>query len=205
VNSLVNELKAHQLVLIFLCAAIGTLVSFMFFTTVQALCFGLITGVFTYSFLLSREERESNIKFTDFEQAMPREEVVEQSWPNPGHSVAEPSQPVIPVGQKPVSEAQVAHNGQGEVVSVPVVQPHANVYKRSLARCWKCSDEMYVYTWDGHHPWQLQPPPQPAPDSLQLKWSNALNAKYWANTCLKCGSPQADDLLFDERMAWEAF
>lgn len=199
-----NELKAHQLVLIFLCAAIGTLVSFMFFTTIQALCFGLITGVFTYSFLLSREERESNIKFSDFEQAMPREEVVEQNRPNPAPLVTEVAQPVLPGGAKPIGQATSNQPGQGEVVA-PGAAAHASVYKRSLTRCWKCSDEMYVYTWDGHHPWQLQPPPQPAPDSLQLKWSNALNAKYWANTCLKCGSPQADDLLFDERVAWEAF
>jgi len=176
----------------------------MFFTTVQALCFGLITGVFTYSFLLSREERESNIKFSDFEQAMPREEVVEQGRPNPAPVLQEVAQPAFPGRPKPMPEATISQVGQGEVVTQGA-PTHANVYKRSLTRCWKCNDEMYVYTWDGHHPWQLQPPPQPVPDSLQLKWSNALNAKYWANTCLKCGSPQGDDLLFDERVAWEAF
>lgn len=176
----------------------------MFFTTIQALCFGLITGVFTYSFLLSREERESNIKFSDFEQSMPREEVVEQARPNAPHSAPEVAYTGFPTRQAAATEGTLPQASYTEVVSQPAL-PHPHAYKRSLTRCWKCDDEMYVYTWDGHHPWQLQPPPQPAPDSLQLKWSNALNAKYWANTCLKCGSAQADDMLFDGRLAWEAF
>jgi hypothetical protein len=218
VNSLVNELKAHQLVLIFLCAAIGTLAAFVFFTTVQSLCFGLITGVFTYSFLLSREERESNIKFSDFEQPVPTTGVVEEQRHNKAASELAspvPVQPVFPGGRsafpevaaKALPEAEPTAPPEAEAGTAASAATKAVAYRRSLANCWKCNDQMYLYTWDGHQPWQTEAPPAPVPDALQLRWSNPLAGKYWANVCLKCGSAQADDIIFDERrsLIWEEF
>jgi hypothetical protein len=181
----------------------------MFLTTVQALCFGLITGVFTYSFLLSREERESNIKFSDFEQAMPQEPASEEQWQSspPGDEAASEVTPkVYPSAQVAFPEAQPAPAAAAEApVAATAVQTIK--YKRSLSRCWKCNDEMYLYTWNGHRPWQVTPPPEPVPDAVQLRLSNALNIKYWANTCLKCGSAQPDDLIFGNpsALAWEDF
>ena len=203
-----NELKAHQLVLIFLCAAIGTLVAFTFLTTVQALCFGLITGVFTYSFLLSRDERESNIKFSDFEQAMPQEPVADEQRQSlsPHEVLPEATPPAFPGGPAPFPQVQPAATSAAETVAAATAVQTAS-YKRSLLQCWKCNDEMYLYTWDGHRPWQTEHPPEPVPDAVQLRWSNVLNAKYWANTCLKCGSAQPDDVLFNNpfRLVWEEF
>lgn len=238
---LVDELRAHQLVLIFLCAAIGTLIAFVFLTSVQALCFGLITGVFTYSFLLSRAERENNIKFSDFEQPVPQEPVAQSYRPVAEAEVADhepPHRAVFVAEQTGFTETEhpgsfhlehpgAAHSEQpnqldlehaatahpepdtGSVSDdaagqVPVGEAN---YKRRLTNCWKCQDEMYVYTWDGHRPWQIEHPPEPMPESLQLRWSNTLNTRYWANTCLKCGSAQSDDALFDSKATsvWEDF
>jgi hypothetical protein len=66
---------------------------------------------------------------------------------------------------------------------------------------------MYLYTWPGHQRLDPERPPEPIPESIQQKWSNVTNANYWANTCLKCGSAQNDEAVFDEQSggAWEDF
>jgi hypothetical protein len=224
-NSLVNELKAHQLVLVFMCAAMGTLVAFFVLSTTQALCFGLITGVFTYSLLLSRAEQENNIQFTDLEPMPPGPT---EPYGTQGLGLAETppaeaarSAELVAAPQMPAFASPnlgVAHQSSQPSVqaSVPSVQADAQsvelsdapaiVYKRKSAQCWKCGDEMYLYTWPGHAPLQVEHPPEPVPDSVQLRRSSTNpQDKYWMNTCLKCGAAQNDQAVFNEQtgQVWE--
>ena len=53
-------LKPHQLLAVFLAATAGTLVMYLMFNIFQALCFGIVVGVFVYAFLLSLEEKKSS-------------------------------------------------------------------------------------------------------------------------------------------------
>lgn len=226
--SLVGELKAHQVLLICMCAAIGTLCACAFFSTVQALSFGLITAVFTYSFLLSKAEHDNNIKFNDFDPVGPNEQIIEEPPAQP-EIEAQPAEvdtdkkAVFPFSQIPFARVSVtgpadlaaaleaisseAFSGApADTASAPPPPPPSgnsqtkepgSSYRRRLAKCWKCGDEMYFYTWPGHQRLHVDQPPAPLPDSLQLKWSLAENAKHWSNTCLHCGTAQTDDDVFD--------
>jgi hypothetical protein len=51
-------LKPHQMVVIFMAATAGTLLTYFMFNLVQALCCGVVVGIFTYSFLVSLEEKK---------------------------------------------------------------------------------------------------------------------------------------------------
>jgi len=51
-------LKPHQMVVIFMAATAGTLLTYFMFNLIQALCCGVIVGVFTYSLLISMEEKK---------------------------------------------------------------------------------------------------------------------------------------------------
>jgi len=199
-----NELKAHQLVLIFLCAAIGTLFAFLVLSTVPALCFGLIVGVFTYSFLLSRAEQESNIKFSDFEQPMPSQSTpaddLSQAVSAPGLSDSRFKSAVV----SQETGTPVAPMANVAVESMSVAQPaatvlHTGVYKRRVARCCQCNEEIFLYTWQGHKPHDLNQPPPPIPEPVQLRWSDTASALAWVNICMRCGAIQNDDALFDEQ------
>jgi hypothetical protein len=224
--NLVNELKAHQMVLVFMCGAIGTLFAFLFFSTVQALCFGLITAVFTYSLLLSRAEQENSIQFTDLEPMPPMEEsfhaepveanaaglrqeaaVAPEFSPSANQQQATlPTQVFRPDFATP--NPHVAPNeGSLEVSNAEAKTGAAGQYMRKACACWKCDDVMYLYTWPGHIPLQVEPPPEPLPDSIQLRRDLADPlAKHWVNTCLKCGAVQSDELVFEGPSGdWQSF
>ena len=51
-------LKPHQILAVFLSATAGTLIMYLMFNIFQALCFGIVVGVFVYALLLSLEEKK---------------------------------------------------------------------------------------------------------------------------------------------------
>ncbi len=56
-NGIVQILKPHQLIAVFLAGTVGTLIAYLICNIYQAICFGIIVGLFAYSFLLSLEEK----------------------------------------------------------------------------------------------------------------------------------------------------
>jgi hypothetical protein len=53
-----QTLKPHQLLAIFLATTAGTLLMYLMFNIFQALCFGIVVGIFVYAFLLSLEDKK---------------------------------------------------------------------------------------------------------------------------------------------------
>ncbi len=61
--------------------------------------------------------------------------------------------------------------------------------------CFACKKTVPVYWWEGV-PFCQQPPPEPRPRTLQLRYSKTYGGKYWMNTCAACGAPSGDNFLF---------
>lgn len=60
-------------------------------------------------------------------------------------------------------------------------------------KCWRCHEEISVYTWRGREIWcQDRPFRYDYPASIKMKYSGTIEASYWANTCSVCGSIQGD-------------
>jgi hypothetical protein len=55
-----HNLEAHQLLLVGIVGTFATLITFVFCTFVQAVSFGLLSSIFTYSLILSFMEREDH-------------------------------------------------------------------------------------------------------------------------------------------------
>jgi hypothetical protein len=73
-----------------------------------------------------------------------------------------------------------------------------NPYRYGIARCWKCGEEILVFSWPGHDA-EGEPasPPLPRPSTVQFRYSRTAGVKYWANTCPYCRSLQGDFYLYD--------
>ena len=68
----------------------------------------------------------------------------------------------------------------------------AEPYSYEVARCWKCSEVLLYFDWPGKEAWTSEPPPEPRPRTLQLRYSQTTRSKYWASTCPKCRALQGD-------------
>jgi hypothetical protein len=71
-----------------------------------------------------------------------------------------------------------------------------SVYEFRSYHCWKCQREMVVFNWRRHQMYQQLPPPKPVPPSVQYRWSNTMDMRYWVNVCLDCDAIQGDYIVF---------
>jgi hypothetical protein len=72
-------------------------------------------------------------------------------------------------------------------------------YRYGIAKCWKCGEEIIVFSWPGHDAeGGPMPPPLPRPLTVQFVYSHTAGAKYWANICPYCRSLQGDFFLYSE-------
>jgi hypothetical protein len=75
----------------------------------------------------------------------------------------------------------------------------ANPYRYGIAKCWKCGEDIIVFSWPGHDAeGESAPPPLPRPSTVQFRDSRTMGVKYWANTCPCCDSLQGDTFLYSE-------
>ena len=74
----------------------------------------------------------------------------------------------------------------------------ASPYRYGIAKCWKCKEDVLVFSWPGHDA-EAGPasPPLPRPPTVQFRYSRTAGVKYWANTCPYCRSLQGDFYLYD--------
>lgn len=70
------------------------------------------------------------------------------------------------------------------------------VYEFRSYFCWKCQREMVVFNWRRHQMYQQLPPPKPVPPSVQYRWSQTMDMRYWVNVCLDCDAIQGDYIVF---------
>jgi hypothetical protein len=63
------------------------------------------------------------------------------------------------------------------------------------AGCWKCGKPAPVFLWPGIK--HLVVPPEPAPPTVEPRFSRTITKTYPANGCLECGAMFGDFFLFD--------
>jgi hypothetical protein len=73
--------------------------------------------------------------------------------------------------------------------------PAKSPYLAAIARCWKCHEDIIWYWWRGV-PFCEAAPPDPAPPSVQLRYSKRYGGEYWANCCPNCDAIQGDNYVF---------
>lgn len=85
-----------------------------------------------------------------------------------------------------------------------------DVFRYAPSTCWKCSEEIIVYSWpdpDGpdeesgqaHACWSQEVPADvPRPKTVNERDSKTLGTHYWVNTCPYCNSIQGDWFLYME-------
>lgn len=72
-------------------------------------------------------------------------------------------------------------------------------YRYGLTGCWKCKQEILVFTWPKNDEWSDSAPGiKPFPQTIQYRFSKTVGHKYWANTCPYCHSIQGDFFLHQE-------
>lgn len=52
-------LKPHQMMAVFIAAIVGTVFAYLLLNIFQAICLGIVIGIFTYGFILSWEEKNT--------------------------------------------------------------------------------------------------------------------------------------------------
>jgi len=75
---------------------------------------------------------------------------------------------------------------------LPLGQPQ---YVGAVASCWACHETIIWYWWLGI-PFAENLPPEPKPQTIQLRFSKMYGGKYWMNTCPGCRAPQGDNFVF---------
>lgn len=79
-------------------------------------------------------------------------------------------------------------------IKIPV-----SYYRYSYCYCWKCNNEILVFTWPGKNIFpEHKPLKQPIPKTIQFRYSKTAGSKYWVNTCPYCNSIQGDFYLYGE-------
>ena len=68
-------------------------------------------------------------------------------------------------------------------------------YRVEPIPCYSCHRDMLVFSWC-RRPFSREPPPSPKPRTVQLRYSETLSAKYWANVCPMCNRIQGDYFLY---------
>lgn len=74
-------------------------------------------------------------------------------------------------------------------------------YEVGIDRCYRCKKPILRFSWKNHESWSTKRPPQPAPRTVQYKYSRTVGHKYWVNTCPYCGAIQGD--FYSYETAWD--
>ncbi|MFM8332818.1 MAG: competence protein CoiA family protein [Candidatus Methylumidiphilus sp.] len=86
-----------------------------------------------------------------------------------------------------------------QVAKVCGIELPTAYYRHGLCTCWKCKREIIVFAWPKNGIHDDSPPKiKPVPKTVQYRYSNTLNGKYWVNTCPYCQSIQGDFFLHRE-------
>lgn len=72
------------------------------------------------------------------------------------------------------------------------------VYHAEPANCYRCKQEMLVFTWPDHTMWTVRHPPEPIPPTLTFAYTQTTGGRYWANICPHCHAVQGDWNLYME-------
>ncbi len=99
---------------------------------------------------------------------------------------------MLPSSQNTLSQsAQLKHLAK-EAGIVPLDRS----YSIRLHDCWNCKNRIFVLDWPSHKKWDRRMPPDPVPNTIQLRHSQVTGAEHWANTCFLCGQVQGDSYIF---------
>lgn len=77
-------------------------------------------------------------------------------------------------------------------------------YKVKRHICYKCSQPIVVFSWEGHTMWPDDMPPQPSPRSIKFRYCQSLQKRYWVNTCQSCGATLGDSFVYKNANDWSA-
>ena len=77
-----------------------------------------------------------------------------------------------------------------------VALPPSPPYEAAPHRCWRCREEILVYSWPGGGRHSVRKPPAPVPDSVQHRVTDGAG-DYWANCCSECSAVQGDYHLIE--------
>ena len=93
-----------------------------------------------------------------------------------------------PQCKKLIREFEVAKH---RTANASRVSYDSRIYRAGIARCYKCKKRILRFSWEDREQWSPKRPPQPAPKTIQYRYSRTAKGKYWADTCPYCGSIQA--------------
>lgn len=111
--------------------------------------------------------------------------------------------PDPPVRCGPCIERETESHRRVEALAAAhgVELPRSDTYRAAVLSCWKCDREMVFFFW------RLMargvPPPEPRPRTLQVRYSQTVRRRYWANVCPYCDAFSGDFYLMNRWM--EAF
>jgi len=111
--------------------------------------------------------------------------------------------PDPPIRCRPCAERDAEGRRRVEALAAAqnVELPESDAYRAAVLPCWKCDREMVFFFW------RLMargvPPPEPRPRTLQVRYSQTVRRRYWANVCPHCNAFSGDFYLMNRWM--EAF
>lgn len=109
--------------------------------------------------------------------------------------------PDPPVRCEPCTERETESRRRVEALAAAhgVELPQSDAYRAAVLPCWKCDREMVFLFW------RLMargvPPPEPRPRTLQIRYSQTVRRRYWANVCPHCDAFSGDFYLMNRWMA----
>jgi hypothetical protein len=72
-------------------------------------------------------------------------------------------------------------------------------YTMGTMDCWRCETEVIVYSWRGKTWMDDNPPPDPAPHTIEYRYSRKAQGSYWANVCPCCKVIQGENFIYEPR------
>jgi hypothetical protein len=109
--------------------------------------------------------------------------------------------PDPPVRCRPCAEQDAESRRRVEALAAEhhIELPASDAYRAAVLQCWKCHGDMVFFFW------RLMarevPPPEPRPRTLQVRYSQTVRRRYWANVCPRCDAFSGDFYLMERWMS----
>jgi len=121
------------------------------------------------------------------------------------------SSPATTQRQRPQASIDYLERYRNEAFSLALrlgIRLPRGFYRYQIVECWKCHNEILVYTWPGKRKWESRRPNcnhESMPKTIQEVTNKKTRRFYWANTCPVCESVQGDEHIhFHVTPQWDS-